>query len=232
MSTRERWIVYPLLFLTLGIALRNQFLPTRRFGAVDLRAGEVSAQRIICYDLVVLQKGECDQFQCKQMQFNESLGKHLRVTGLAECMQLKSGREECQAMVVADPEGKPVILAGYDKNARAGVIQTMNTSGVPQVQIRSTDSGGLVTSVGHSGRVLVAMGHEGQNSGVFGQIPQVGPPFLLTPPWRLGIQTTPIKPAPSIAPVTPPQTSTPPSNQPSTPPANQPTTQPKDNKTP
>ena len=42
MTDRERWIIYPLVFLTLGIALRNQFLPTRRFGAMDLRAGELS----------------------------------------------------------------------------------------------------------------------------------------------------------------------------------------------
>ena len=45
MTDRERWIVYPLVFLTLGIALRNQFLPTRQFGAVDLKAGEISAKK-------------------------------------------------------------------------------------------------------------------------------------------------------------------------------------------
>ncbi len=92
MTDRERWIVYPLVFLTLGIALRNQFLPTRRFGAVDLRAGEISAQKIICNDLVVRQTGECNQLQCEQFQFNEALGKHIRTLGLAECVLLKGGR--------------------------------------------------------------------------------------------------------------------------------------------
>lgn len=44
MSERERWIVYPLLLLILGIALRD------KFGAVK----EVRAQRLICEKLVVL----------------------------------------------------------------------------------------------------------------------------------------------------------------------------------
>ncbi|MBN1396042.1 MAG: hypothetical protein JW959_13550 [Pirellulales bacterium] len=48
MSTRERWIVYPLLFLTLGIAVRNYFLPTGRLAVGDLRA-----ERISCGEMVV-----------------------------------------------------------------------------------------------------------------------------------------------------------------------------------
>ncbi len=235
MSTRERWIVYPLLFLTLGIARRNQFLPTRRFGAVDLKAGEITAQKVLCNDLVVLQGGECNQFQCDQFHFNEASGKHIRTVGLAESTLFKAVRTECQAMVVADPEGKPMIIAGVDKNAQAGIIQTMNANGVPQVQIRTTDTGGLVTTVGHSGKVLVAMGHEGQNFGVFAQFPQIGQTIPLTSPWRLDTKTTPPKPPTPLAPVTPPQQSTPPTNQSdqsNNPPTNQPTTPPNAGTTP
>jgi hypothetical protein len=73
MSDRERWIVYPLLFLTLGVALRNQFFPTRRFGAVDLRAGELSAQRIRCNQLVVN-----DKANCRELKFNHAEGNTLK----------------------------------------------------------------------------------------------------------------------------------------------------------
>jgi hypothetical protein len=205
MSTRERWIVYPLLFLTLGIALRNQFLPTRRFGAMDLKAGEITAQKIICNDLAILRKGECNQLQCDQFQFNEGLGKHLRVAGLAECLQLKAAQAEFRAMVVADADGKPVVLALADKNAQSGVIQTMTSSGLPLVQIRSTDAGGLVTTFGHSGKAIVAMGHEGQNFGVFAQFPQVGPPFPLTSPNRFETKVVTPKQPKANAPITPPE---------------------------
>ncbi|MBU4399038.1 MAG: hypothetical protein KKE86_06840, partial [Planctomycetes bacterium] len=53
MSTRERWIVYPLLFLTLGIALRNKILPPTHFGGMEttLKAGEIDVRRIRCGEL-------------------------------------------------------------------------------------------------------------------------------------------------------------------------------------
>lgn len=205
MSTRERWIVYPLLFLTLGIALRNQFLPTRRFGAVDLKAGEITAQKILCNEIVVMQKGECNQLQCDQLQFNEALGKHIRTAGLAQCAQLRAGEAEFRAMLVLNSEGKPVVMAAADKNTQSGVIQTMNSIGAPLVQIRATDSGGAVTTARHDGKVLVEMGHEGQNFGVFAQLPQAGPPFPLTSPWRFETKVAAPKPSQSPAPITLPQ---------------------------
>src|SRR3989304_1166308 len=116
MSTRERWIVYPLLFLTLGIALRNQFLPTRLFGAMSLRAGEISAQKITCNDLVIMQSGECKQLKCDQLQFNQAMGKPIRAGGRAECLELKAGQVESRAMLVVDAEGRPAVMAGTDKN--------------------------------------------------------------------------------------------------------------------
>jgi hypothetical protein len=55
MTTRERWIVYPLLFLTLGLALRDKVIPpmqTRSFAVTSrevytntLRCGEIKADR-------------------------------------------------------------------------------------------------------------------------------------------------------------------------------------------
>jgi hypothetical protein len=209
MSDRERWIVYPLLFLTLGIALRNQFLPTRRFGAVDLRAGELSAQKIFCNNLVIRENALCNQLQSDQLQFNEALGKHIRT------VQLKAGQAECQTMLIVNADGKPVVLAGADKDSQSGVIQTMNSTGVPLVQIRATDSGGVVTTVGHGGKVLVAMGHEGQNFGVFAQFPQVGPPFPLTSPWRFETKSSTPKQSQTPAPITIPKQENPPSTPPS-----------------
>ena len=212
MSDRERWIVYPLVFLTLGIALRNQFLPTRQFGAVDLKAGELTAQKITCNELVIREYAQCNQLQCEQFQFNEALGKHIRTLGLAECAQLKAGEAECRAILVVNADGKPAILAGADKNTQSGVIQTMNSNGMPLVQIRATDSGGLVTTVGHDGKILVAMGEEGQNIGVFAHFPQIGQTLPLTPPWRLETKPGVPKPSQTPTPIAPLQPANPPSS--------------------
>jgi hypothetical protein len=55
MSTRERWIVYPLLFLTFGIALRDKIIPPAHSGnlAMQFVAEEIFAQRIHCNTLFV-----------------------------------------------------------------------------------------------------------------------------------------------------------------------------------
>jgi hypothetical protein len=39
MTSRERWIVYPLLFLTLGIAMRDKVIPPQHFVAQAVTAG-------------------------------------------------------------------------------------------------------------------------------------------------------------------------------------------------
>ena len=175
MSTRERWIVYPLLFLTLGIAMRNQFLPTKRMGAVDFMAGELSAQTIHCNNLEVMQDGKCNN-----LQFASARGDRL-ITGYSQSVQSKSAEAEFQKLAVSDEQGKPVIIMLEDPNTKSGAIQTMNINGAPQVQIHSNDTGGIITAIGHLGQVLVAMGHEGQAFGVFAQFPP-RPPFPLTTP--------------------------------------------------
>jgi hypothetical protein len=229
MSERERWIVYPLLFLTLGIALRNQFLPTRRFGAVDLRAGEISAQKIICNDLVIQETGKCNQFNCDQFQFNQALGKHIRAVGLAECTFLKAGEIESRAMLVVDANGKPAVIVSIDKNTQTGMLQIINATGKPAVEagidqntqagllqinsatraplvrIGATNTGGAVSTVGRNGTVIVEMGVEGPNFGVFAKFPQTGLTFPLTSPNSLEPKIATPKPSQTPAPVTPPE---------------------------
>ena len=206
MSTRERWIVYPLLFLTLGIAMRNQFLPTKRFGAMDLKAADITAQTIHCNNLEVMQDGIVrNNFGVAQeLQFQRARGNAIRAD-YCESQQSKLGEAEFRKLAITDEQDKPVILLLEDKNTKTGVIQTMRSDGAPQVQIRSNETGGVVTAIGHLGQVLVAMGHEGQAFGVFAQFPQVGPPFPLTSPWRFQSQPSTPKITPVPVPKEPPE---------------------------
>ena len=48
MTTRERWTVYPLLFLAIGLALRGVAVPPETFSA-----GMIEAARVTCGELVV-----------------------------------------------------------------------------------------------------------------------------------------------------------------------------------
>ncbi len=185
MNTRERWIVYPLLFLTLGIALRNQFLPTRRFGAIDLQAAEVKAQKIICNEVIVMEKASGRKLEFEDMKANHVVG------GLGEFVQTKSREMDCLGLKISSEEGKPIVLLTEDSTAKAGVLQMMNEKGTPLAQIRPTSSGAAFVSWRSDGKALVAMGHEGENFGVFAQFPQAGPPFPLTSPWRFQGTPTP-----------------------------------------
>jgi hypothetical protein len=52
MTTRERWIVYPLLFLALGIVVRDKLIPpihktvvSQEIRAGSIRCGDIKADR-------------------------------------------------------------------------------------------------------------------------------------------------------------------------------------------
>ena len=64
MSTRERWVVYPLLFLTLGTVMRDKFVP-QTFLEVDslhcnqldvrkvIHCGQLHARKVDCHEITV-----------------------------------------------------------------------------------------------------------------------------------------------------------------------------------
>jgi hypothetical protein len=66
MSTRERWIVYPLLFLTLGMVMRDKFVPAAHF-----QAEEVTARQIHCSQLQADQTVHCGQLQADQILWRQ-----------------------------------------------------------------------------------------------------------------------------------------------------------------
>ncbi len=181
MSTRERWIVYPLLFLTLGITLRDKIIPPRFLGGASTRllAGEIAT----------------GQLRCKQLRVETAV-----------CDRLESQQSECRALIVNGPSGRPVVVAGAQIKSGAGTVETFTAKGEPQVRLLSTDTGGMVTTIGHGGKVILVMGHAGQHFGVFAQVPELGPPIPLTVPWRYQSKQlsppspkTPAKPKPGRA---------------------------------
>lgn len=190
MSTRERWIVYPLLFLTLGIAMRNQFLPTKRMGAVDLRAGELTAQKIHCNSLTV------DQDQtCANLTFGTAQGNRLDA-GLVQSQIAKFAQSQSLEFKIVDKKENSIIMMLEDPSKKSGTILTLRDNGTPQVQLLSTNDGGMVKAFGHTG--LVEMGHEGERFGVFGQFNQSGQPlFPMTPQKHSPSQSTTPKTSPT-----------------------------------
>jgi hypothetical protein len=119
MSTRERWVLYPLLFLTLGIVMRDKVMLPTHLGAMQFEAGEIATQRI----------------RCNQLQVKELL-----------CDRLESNQTECRAFLVRGPNGQPTVLAGTDAKTNAGVVETHSAKGIPQVRLYSNNNGGQIAT--------------------------------------------------------------------------------------
>ncbi|NDC54222.1 MAG: hypothetical protein EBZ74_07975 [Planctomycetia bacterium] len=51
MTSRERWTIYPLLFLALGLAVRAVAVPEERLAAA--KVGDLEAARLTCREIVL-----------------------------------------------------------------------------------------------------------------------------------------------------------------------------------
>lgn len=127
MSTRERWIVYPLLFLTLGIVMRDKM---REMVNPVVRANhsEFSAGRVRCGQLEVDQVASVGGLAVRKLQCEESV----------------VGRMQCREMVVLGANGRPAVLIGTDLKTKGGVVMTLSASGTPLILLQPTDAGGVV----------------------------------------------------------------------------------------
>ena len=143
MSTRERWIVYPLLLLTLGIVIRDKILPQGHF-----QANEVAAGRIHCGQLQVDQIVE--GIAVRNLRGGEEFA-----AGKIHCTQLQVDRVitagglaargiQCGELVITGQDGRPTVVAGTDPKTKGGLITTLSPAGAPLVLLQPTDSGGVV----------------------------------------------------------------------------------------
>lgn len=134
MSTRERWIVYPLLFLAIGLGLRNKLFPPSRFGGGEetvIHAAEIDAKLIRCGELQ---------------------------TPRAFIRQAEIRQSNCGKMIVVRPDGSPAVVVYADQRTLNGVLETLSGSGKPLVMLRSTNGGGLVATLNESNGVTGLMG--------------------------------------------------------------------------
>jgi hypothetical protein len=135
MSNRERWIVYPLILLTLGIILRDKF-----FVQHQLRAKTIAAYQLGSDTLDVREVIRADQIVCNE----------LKVAGEAKCRNMDAGQLRAEDITVKMPDGmpairmgivrtgggrieiatadgKPLVVAGADETGRTGVVETLSS---------------------------------------------------------------------------------------------------------
>ncbi len=98
MSNRERWIVYPLLFLSLGIALRGKLvgIPSNHFESNELRANDIQCGRLQVEQLQI------GRLACRELDVVGAEGRPVVVAGTNPANQ--SGMIE-----TLSAEGKPLL---------------------------------------------------------------------------------------------------------------------------
>ncbi len=144
MTNRERWIVYPLLFLTLGIGIRDKVAPpSPRF----MRPG-VNALNVRCLHL------ECQD---------------LTVTGPNGETRVRVGNTPNQAgqIEIYGSDHTMVMVAGADNTGRSGRVQTLAADATAQVSLHSTDRGGQVATFDRDDKTRVVLGYDGMGPGTF-----------------------------------------------------------------
>lgn len=106
MTSRERWTVYPLLFLAIGLAVRAVAVPEERFAAAQI--GDLEAARLTCREIVV------------EAEDGTVLIHMGRVIGAG------GGRIE-----IKDEQGIDAIAIGTRPNDRMGTVECYDADGQP-----------------------------------------------------------------------------------------------------
>lgn len=180
MSTRERWILYPLLFLTLGTVMRDKFFAQRHFRAVDVSTSEIVAHTVHCAEL------EAARIKCREVAVGGPEG--------AEQVRMGTAPGGGGRLVLSGKAGEPAVVAGVDDDGHSGSVQTFNSEGAVEVQLASTRAGGTVTTIRRDQKVYLVLGYQGPYYGVFAQSPELARGMPLTPPWRFPPPAAPRRP--------------------------------------
>jgi hypothetical protein len=165
MSTRERWIVYPLLFLALGLALRDKLIPPSRFRCGRLEVVEA----------------DCLAVRAGVVALND-----LTVVGPEGTRRVWVGNIDNQGgqVQIYGTDGQPRLVAGVDQTGRSGIVETMAADQKPQAMLHSVGPWGSVTTFGPDEVAACRMGSNGPLLGVFAELPKKGESVPLTRPFE------------------------------------------------
>jgi hypothetical protein len=121
MSDRERWIVYPLLLMALGLALQP------KFKTLDAQFGEIKCAKLICNELAA-----GDAHVARRLDTSQLDTHHL------DAAQLKSG---VAALGILKAEAANIDIVN-SKLQNSQHVRVTDAAGMLHAEVRSTNSGG------------------------------------------------------------------------------------------
>jgi hypothetical protein len=144
MTDRERWTVYPLLFLALGVSLKDKLSPT-----------------------VNMKNLNCETMVCKELLVSNSQG----VVGLrAAGGNLQANNLICNAMTVTDSKGKQrvsITNGGVQAaNMVCGALVIPDAQGKEAAAVSANDHGGFVRTHGKETGTVSFLGNTERIAGL------------------------------------------------------------------
>ncbi|MCS7304692.1 MAG: hypothetical protein NZ602_06245 [Thermoguttaceae bacterium] len=169
MTSRERWTVYPLILLAVGIGVRDKFWP----------ASLVRARSLAVDTLQVHQAAVAAKLMVPELKANHIQGTLLETTQL--CLVASDGAMRASLLgeltnggqiVLYNRQGKPVLVAGVEPSTQTGILEIVSLEGKPLVQLRSAAGHGVVNAVDRTGSTVCVLGSDGQTAGLFLELPR------------------------------------------------------------
>ncbi len=130
MSDRERWVVYPILFLTLGISLRDKI-----FQRVD--TDNMVARRVFS-EQSSSNRFWADEIYCRKL----NIAQQAEIGGMSWPPGSQRNRH-AGGLVIKDEKSKPKVVARADQ-LLAGRVSTLNGEAQEIVSIGASDNAGLL----------------------------------------------------------------------------------------
>jgi hypothetical protein len=136
MSDRERWIVYPLLFLALAVGLRDKLTQTVRADRVECRALVLHDERqkpLLMLVPAALAESRSEESPAEGVLLLDGAGRELaRLGPITRCRAVVSekiaseklvveGPAQCRKLLVVDRRGKPLTV--ITANQWGGLLQ-------------------------------------------------------------------------------------------------------------
>jgi hypothetical protein len=159
MSNRERWIIYPLLFLTFGAVMRDKLIIPPKLAAREvvcekIHSDEMEVGRARCQDLSTVQT------RASRLVIDDDEGNNRAVLDVGNG---GSGRLE-----LLDADGRPAVGAGTDGTGRGGMMAVFRDA-KPRAEISSNAWGGEVTAISQDQRIKMGIAFDKYSFFAFAQ---------------------------------------------------------------
>jgi hypothetical protein len=143
MNTRERWIVYPLVFLAMGLAMRNKVIPPSELLALRVKCHGLDANEITCNSFTVKGLGEKD---------------------VVRIMPMKNGSGRLE---IRGKGGQNAIVLATDPSGQFGVVEMPDGKGNLQLLLQASPEGGRLTTLDPAQKLFLITGYQGSEVGMF-----------------------------------------------------------------